>query len=388
MACYNFCNGSNFGGSVYISGTTCLGVVGAFYLLVGQCLCIDTDLPYITCDNPIISGSCANPTPTPSVTPTITPTPSITRTLTPTVTSTPTATLTGSCRNYSATKLSTFLTVSDITYNNCYGVPQTETLEEPSITYPSEVSFCAIAGSLVYVPTEISVVDNGPCVIPTQTPTPTSSTTPTITPTSTPPTTPTNTATNTNTPTPTKTPNTTPPVTPTTTNTQTPTTTGTPPVTPTNTQTQTLTPTASVTPPVTSTPTPSITASPTRTQTPTPSTPTFCNYVTVSSLNSLDISITDVQVSGVSVTYISGNNFVINAGEASGDFGSNISGSSVTLRVYYNSSITGQNITVQDCDEIIHCCDTNTGTGIYCEFTINLSCGCAWTITASDGACF
>jgi hypothetical protein len=113
----------------------------------------------------------------------------------------------------------------------------------------------------------------------------------------------------------------------------------------------------------------------------------YCNYVSVDSQNSLDIDITDVTISGVSVSYISGTNFTINAGDPTGYFGSNISGSSVTVRVYYNSSITGQNITVMDCTETTYCCDTNVGTNIYCEFTLDLSCGCSWTITATDGSC-
>jgi hypothetical protein len=150
------------------------------------------------------------------------------------------------------------------------------------------------------------------------------------------------------------------------------------------------TPTPTQSPTQTPSNTPTLTPTNTKTPTPTPtSTPPqeFCNYPTISSDNSLDIDITDVTISGVSVTHISGATFPIGSGDGNGYFASNVSGSSVTLRVYYNSSISGQNITVQDCDEVVQCCNTSTGTGIYCEFTIDLSCGCAWTITASDGAC-
>jgi hypothetical protein len=489
--------------------------------------------------------------------------------VTPTMTPSPTS---QECRSYTASKISTFLLQSSISYTDCYGIPQTQNLENPPTEYPEQVTFCAYNGSLSYNGSEISVVDNGSCIPVTSTPTPTvtqtqtqtstPSSTPVISPTntSTPTQTPSVTPTQTLTPTNTSTSTSTPSVTPT--NTNTPTTTSTPGLTPSQTSSPTLTPSVSptntMTPTTTSTPTPSVTANavcpeqieisglstqtqmngtysriysytggtfvggytqsttvtsdgtfytgsmpetgfvyavyekqsgstyhtiimrdlttisggsgsyswgiietsgssevnggvriisariadiddsgisvsgvyfpkqgstiplepyvsypsicptstptpsvtttqtpsptntmtPTQTQTntPTPSSPSFCNYVTVSSLNSLDIDITDVTVSGVSVTYISGTNFTINAGDPSGDFGSNISGSSVTLRVYYNPCTSGQNITVSDCDEIIHCCDVNSGGG-YCEFTIDLSCGCAWTITASDGSC-
>lgn len=136
----------------------------------------------------------------PSVTPTFTPTPSITQTITPTVSL-------GACRSYTASKISTFLSVSDINWTDCYGVPQSQTLENPPVTYPESITFCALAGSLVYLNTEISVVDNGPCVPVTQTITPTITSTPSNTPTLTP--------TNTITPTITSTPSNTPTLTPT-----------------------------------------------------------------------------------------------------------------------------------------------------------------------------
>lgn len=89
--CYNLCHNNSFGGSAYVSGTTCDGVVAAYTLTLGQCICMDLDFPIITCDNPIFSASCV-----PNVTPSMTPSSSVTPTLTPTNTATPTFTPTPS----------------------------------------------------------------------------------------------------------------------------------------------------------------------------------------------------------------------------------------------------------------------------------------------------
>ena len=90
--CYNFCHNNSFGGSAYVSGTTCDGIVGAYTLTLGQCICMDLDFPIITCDNPIFSGECVPNTPTPTNTPTMTMTPTVTSTatVTPTASITPT----------------------------------------------------------------------------------------------------------------------------------------------------------------------------------------------------------------------------------------------------------------------------------------------------------
>ena len=58
MTCYNFCHPGNVAGAVFVSGTTCFDGVGAFYLLNGQCICIDLDEPYYTCDNPQLAPGC------------------------------------------------------------------------------------------------------------------------------------------------------------------------------------------------------------------------------------------------------------------------------------------------------------------------------------------
>ena len=225
---------------------------------------------------PIHDIYIVNVLPTPSVTPTFTPTPSVTATNTPTVTPTftPTSTNTpsptntpGLCRSYTASKIPTFLSQSYIDYTDCYGNYHLEFLENPPNEFPEQITFCAIAGSLSFPPTEIDVVDNGICVPPTQTPTPTQTQTQTPTNTSSPTQTPTNTSTPTQTPTNTSTPT----QTPTQTQTQTPSQTATQTVTPSNTATPTQTQTPSQTPTNTNTPSNTTTQTPTQTQTPSPS---------------------------------------------------------------------------------------------------------------------
>lgn len=96
--CYYFCHDNSFGGSAYVSGTTCDGVVGAYTLNLGNCVCMDLDFPIITCDSPVFSGGCA-PIVTPSVTPTNTSTPANTATPTSTPTNTPQLTSTPTSTN-------------------------------------------------------------------------------------------------------------------------------------------------------------------------------------------------------------------------------------------------------------------------------------------------
>jgi hypothetical protein len=82
--CIEYQNTNEFGGSVYVSGTTCEGIVGAFTLNYGDDICMRDDEPIITCENPTIMGACFdNPTPTPTQTPTNTATPTQTPTRTP-----------------------------------------------------------------------------------------------------------------------------------------------------------------------------------------------------------------------------------------------------------------------------------------------------------------
>lgn len=147
------------------------------------------------------------PSPSPSPTPTLTP---------------------GICYEYTAYKISTFLSQSQIDWTDCNGIPQSQILESPPSSYPEQITFCGKEGTLSYDNAQISVVNNGACIP--------------VTPSSTPTLTPTPSVTNTNTPTPsvTQTPS------------QTATQTRTPSATPT--MTSTITPTISVTPSNTSNP--------------------------------------------------------------------------------------------------------------------------------------
>lgn len=56
--CYTFSNNNQYGGSVYISGTTCDDIQEAYFLNFGESVCMDLDFPIITCDNPVNIGEC------------------------------------------------------------------------------------------------------------------------------------------------------------------------------------------------------------------------------------------------------------------------------------------------------------------------------------------
>ena len=95
MNCYTYKNNNAYGDSIYLSGTTCAGDTGEYYLNYHEELCMNIDLPLISCNNPDIIGICnITPTPTPTIpeTPTPTPTESETPTPTPTESETPTPT--------------------------------------------------------------------------------------------------------------------------------------------------------------------------------------------------------------------------------------------------------------------------------------------------------
>jgi len=183
-------------------------------------------------------------------------------------------------------------------------------------------------------------------------------------------------------------PNVTPTPSPTTTMTQTPSPsvtntpsqTGTPPVTPTSTINTTPSPTPSVT----------MTNSPTTTMTPTvtpTSAVTTCCVAEIRTDASLDITISGLEVSGVTMTYLSGDTLPIAPSDPPGYYGTFQTGSSVTVVVSYNPCIAGQNIILVDCNGVGQCCDLNPGGG-NCTFTgVDLSCGCQFTITGYDGTC-
>jgi hypothetical protein len=80
MNCIVYTNNDEFSGSKELSGTTCGGSSGFFYLNYGDSICMDIDQPIILCDYFSIGGMCPTPSVTPSNTPTISVTPSITPT--------------------------------------------------------------------------------------------------------------------------------------------------------------------------------------------------------------------------------------------------------------------------------------------------------------------
>ena len=257
MSCNIYIHNDPFGGTKYISGTTCDGTVAYYNLTIGQSVCMDDSKPIINLNNLQLSGSCFPVTPTPSTTPlencyfsafTYTTTPY-------------------QCPNDGLTYYDTYGKFTLYATNN--GVI---TSQHPDLTFTlsngSEYQTVTILSGeefveFVYPKINFFYTDSG-CVSTTYpdwfiyTPpvtncllfTPTPTVTPTTTPTQTPTTTLTSTPTNTNTPTSTTTP----------TNTSTPTNTTTPTITPTNTTTPTITPTITTTTTKTATPTPSVTA--------------------------------------------------------------------------------------------------------------------------------
>jgi uncharacterized delta-60 repeat protein len=58
MSCLVYQNNNPFGGSVYISGTTCESGTGAFTLNYGDEICMNVSNPIITCENPTIVANC------------------------------------------------------------------------------------------------------------------------------------------------------------------------------------------------------------------------------------------------------------------------------------------------------------------------------------------
>jgi hypothetical protein len=85
MSCVVYKNDGPYSGSIEISGTTCAGSTGWFYLNFGDSICMDTSQPLFTCDYFKIEGPCNTPTNTPSPTRTPTQTPSLTPSTTPNV---------------------------------------------------------------------------------------------------------------------------------------------------------------------------------------------------------------------------------------------------------------------------------------------------------------
>lgn len=101
--------------------------------------------------------------------------------------------------------------------------------------------------------------------------------------------------------------------------------------------------------------------------------------------NSLDIPITDMTVNGVSVSYLSGANFTINAGN-NGNFYTDQLGT-YTVIIYYGGHIPGQNIVFTDSNGTITCKDLNGSAGSFTIANAVITGGTTIYVTASDGAC-
>jgi len=145
--------------------------------------------------------------------------------------------------------------------------------------------------------------------------------------------------------------------------------------TPTPTRTPTNTPTITKTP--TNTPTPSITPSPVS---------ECISYVVVNTQPSLDIPIYDVYVNGIQVTYSSGANWTITPSNSPGTFTTTQTGSTQTVLVYYGANIPGQRIEILDCNEVTQCQSISPGGGIATFTNVAVSCGCYWSINGYDGS--
>jgi hypothetical protein len=150
-----------------------------------------------------------------------------------------------------------------------------------------------------------------------------------------------------------------------------------PGITPTPTRSATPTPTASVTPTNTSTPTQ------TPTKTPTPTNSLGAIYITNSSL---DISITDVEINGVSVTYDGGQNFPVDSGD-NGFFTTTQLGT-YNIVVYYSASISGQHIDVTDSNSTLTCHNVpGNGSGTFTVTSAIINGLVTVNIDVQDGTC-
>jgi len=105
----------------------------------------------------------------------------------------------------------------------------------------------------------------------------------------------------------------------------------------------------------------------------------------VDSSNSLDISITDVTVNGVSLTHVSGSNFPVTAGNV-GQFKTYEFGTH-DIVVYYGSSISSQNVLITDSTPNSVCQTTNGGGNTFTSSNATITPGSPCSVVASDGAC-
>ena len=153
--------------------------------------------------------------------------------------------------------------------------------------------------------------------------------------------------------------------------------------------TTTLAPTTTTLAPTTTTVAPTTTTAAPTTTTEAPTTTTTTAAVAsiyIDNNNSLDVPITDMTINGVSVTYVSGQNFTINAGN-NGNFETTQLGTQ-TVIIYYGGHIAGQNIVFTDSDNNITCKDLNGAAGSFTIPSSVITGGTTIYVTVSDGACF
>ena len=136
----------------------------------------------------------------------------------------------------------------------------------------------------------------------------------------------------------------------------------------------------------TSTTTTSTTTTTTTTAAPTTTTTTAAPVdIFIDNNNSLDIPITGMTINGVAVTYSSGTDFTINAGN-NGNFTSNELGT-YTVVISYGSHISGQKITFEDSNNNITCKDLNGSAGSFTIANSVITGGTTIYVTGADGAC-
>lgn len=103
--------------------------------------------------------------------------------------------------------------------------------------------------------------------------------------------------------------------------------------------------------------------------------------------SSLDISITGVFIDGVPVTYSSGSNFPVTAGN-NGNFTTSQTGFGKTVSISYSTSISGQNIYFYDSGFTGTCENAAFGGGSFSVFNAYIDFSTASVVQASDGMCF
>lgn len=107
--------------------------------------------------------------------------------------------------------------------------------------------------------------------------------------------------------------------------------------------------------------------------------------VGVDNIISLNIPITGVNVNGVAVTHISGNDFPIPAG-FSGIFTTNQIGV-FTIQVFYGAGLAGQKITVIDSDSVSTCTNLGSGGGSFSVPDFEVNCSNTLLVIGEDGTC-